>query len=233
MFMAASGQAIYYKISDTKVEHYFWNPMSDKYSITKVTGADPESFEQISGEYGIDKNNVYKAAHKIKGADSKSFRLISEFYAQDKKHAYFNGELLVNSHSKSFEQLGNSWSKDKHNFYYTHKKLEICDLATFRIIPDKFPSRAIDEKCYYWKSDQVQTIDRTSFQVLPGGYSKDIKNVYWANKIIEEADPKTFQVNDSGMYIKLAKDKNKCFSGPQELVCKGLNETGKQFCGCK
>jgi hypothetical protein len=230
--MAAGGLAAYYKISDTKVEYYYWNPMSGKYRVTEVTGADPKSFEQISVNYGKDKKSVFIGAAKIYGADNNTFHQISEFYAQDNKYAYFIGEPLVNSHSKSFERLGNNWSKDKNNIYYTKNKLDICDLASFRIIPEKFTSRAVDEKCYYWKSEQVKEIDRTSFQVLTGDYSKDKNNVYWANIIIKGADPKTFQVKADGMYTKLARDKNRCFSGPKQLKCSDLNETGQKFCGC-
>ena len=44
-----------------------------------------------------------------------------------------------------------------------------------------------------WKSSLLSD-DPENFQVLDRGYSKDRQNVYYANWIVEDADPETFVV---------------------------------------
>lgn len=57
----------------------------------------------------------------------------------------------------------------------------------------------------YWKTIRMSS-EPEHFEVLSRGYSKDSKQVYYASRVVEGADPATFVV--TGTSTSQAKDKN-------------------------
>jgi hypothetical protein len=231
LYKAATGTYKYYQVSAEKVEYYSWNPMSERYSVRILKDADPETFKQIATQYGKDKNSVYFGSQKIEGAQPNSFYLLNEFYAVDENHAYVIGQIIPNSDAKSFEYIGKNWAKDNDSYFYKNIELGVCDFKTFKIAPDKYPSRGSDKYCYFYEGKRVPIKDMDSFELFYGNYAKDKYDVYWGSILITKADPKTFVVKEK-KDLSIAKDKDHCFSGPQTLSCNDLNKEALKFCGC-
>ena len=55
----------------------------------------------------------------------------------------------------------------------------------------------IGDRIFYDGVEQ-SIMDNKSFEVIDHSYSKDAKNVYYKNKIIEDADPLTFKKMKKG-----------------------------------
>ena len=64
--------------------------------------------------------------------------------------------------------------------------------------------------------NRIPLEDRGSFKILTGGYTKDKINVYYAWKIVEGADPESFEMigNTFG-----GRDKHGCFNGFDRVEC--------------
>jgi len=231
IYKAATGTYAYYKIHSDNVEYYSWNPMSENYYIKQLSGADSVSFEQITTDYGKDINFVFRKSNKIESADPKTFKLINDYYALDKKSAYFIGIAITDSDPKTFSYLGNSWSRDNNNYFYKQNNIHVCDIKSFKLAPDKFPSRGYDNHCYFVERNKVAIKDMATLEILPANYAKDKFHVYWGTSILKGADPKTFLVKDNRS-LSIAKDKKQCYSATQVLSCNDLNPKGQRFCGC-
>ncbi|PID55532.1 hypothetical protein CSB45_15545 [candidate division KSB3 bacterium] len=79
----------HYEIQDGQV--FYLCPNAAGGSRLFVKGADPQSFEQLSDEWGKDKNSVYYAENKIKQYDAGSFQLLAHGFVCDKSSIYRNG----------------------------------------------------------------------------------------------------------------------------------------------
>ncbi len=224
------GCSDHYKINNNSVEHVSWNAGQGKV-IKVIDGADPSTFVQLLEWYGKDRNAAYWKHIKIKNAEPTTFIPINNYYAVDANNAYVTERYIKGSDGGTFEYIGHNWSKDKSNYYYTGQPLDICDKTSFKIIPDEFPSRAIDDRCYYYQWNTVPVKNRNNLQVLPSEYAKDNLHVYWGNIIVKEADVSSFDVLKIGHY-GLGKDKASCFSGPRVVKCTELNDEVKERCGC-
>ena len=129
----------------------------------------------------------------------------------------------------TFERLGDGWSRDADDFYSGNKRLDVCDIDTFKPLS---MWRAVDNKCYYIQAERLDTVDRASLEILWGAYAKDRSQVYWLEHVVEGADPATFEVKDDRMQ-SLARDANQCFSGPRVVTCEDLNPKGQEYCRCE
>ena len=225
---AFSGRYAYYEVVDGEVVYFSWNPMSQRYSLAVLEGADPTTFIAINKSHGKDASQVFKKSLPVTHADPATFKLWSEGYAADATQVFYGRTRLEDAELATFERLGNGWSRDARNIYLGSKRLDVCDLATFEIIPR---SRAKDAQCYYAEANRVPLKDRQSLEVLSGGYAKDSSQVYWLDRIVPGADAASFEVRrDSPNSI--ARDATQCFGGPTVVTCDGLNAEGRDYCRC-
>lgn len=121
-------------------ENYYQTSMG-VFSHTFGQVEDPLSFQLLSAEYAIDKNNVYHwwvGNGSVLGlADSASFELLANGYAVDKNHAYYvDGAkvgIITDIDVDTFEVIMPFYSRDKNNFYYKWYSIgqDVDDLVEF------------------------------------------------------------------------------------------------------
>jgi hypothetical protein len=184
--------------------------------------ANPESFEVLNYGYSKDEGYVFYRTSFIPKVDPESFFVIEN----DRKRAYSADKygLIVRNKriggqidANSFELLFRPYSKDKNHVYYSDKfhVLEGADPTTFTC--PKFESivnyqyYAYDRnKAYFYEGQEVEVIeniDYKTFKVLSPYYAKDKYSAYYKAKVIQEADPASFQVPDR-VNKRSARDKN-------------------------
>lgn len=225
---AVTGRYAYYEVVDGEVVYFSWNPMSQRYSLAVLEGADPTTFIAINSGHGKDASQVFKKNLPITHADPATFRLCKGGYAADATQIFYGRVRLEGADLSTFERLGDGWSRDARHVYLGSRRLDVCDLATFEIIPR---SRAKDAQCYYAEANRVPIQDRASLEVLSGGYAKDHSQVYWLDRVVSGADAASFEVRrDSPSSI--ARDAQQCFGGQRRVTCEGLNAEGQAFCRC-
>lgn len=123
----------------------------------KVKGADAAAFTVcddgryvvderavVPHSYGRDSTNVYfynfdGIAHVVRGADAKSFRSLGDgIYGLDDQSVFVEGQRLKSVASGSWRKLGGKYSTDGKAVYFLGCKMEVVDLATFKVVPSKF-----------------------------------------------------------------------------------------------
>ena len=213
-----------YIITENTVEHTTWHKIYGKHD-TLVKGADPKSFKALNDYYGVDKKSAWYWQQEVEGSDVKTFAVINDVYANDNRYGYFQGKRIKGSDGKTFQvsELSWSWSRDVNDYYYYGKKLNVCDIKTFKLLPDKL--RGVDKRCYYYAGHKVEIMDRESLKILPVLYAKDKFQVYYDNYIIKNADPKTFNAfkdSKTGRYI--IRDKRNCYYGTRVIPCNKQDE---------
>ena len=100
---------------------------------------------------------------------------------------------IMNADPISFEYLSCHYAKDITTAYKGDDPIIGSDPETFEIIDWQWQK---DKNMYYNKGNAMQVIDYGSFEILIANYSKDKFNVYFYDKVIENADPNTFMVNE-------------------------------------
>lgn len=187
-----------------------------------IEWANPIGFEVLGHMISKDKEHVWYGSGLLQNRDPSTFKLIDYIfpheYTKDKEHVWYNREGILWADPQTFEllRLGNKdeliYSKDKNHVYQYWKKIDI-DIKTFKVVEwqtDKirFLRDQYGIYCFenlktgeYYKL-QLNWIDLNTFELLNKEYSKDDKHVYFTNcsyqwfysKIVEWADPKTFQI---------------------------------------
>jgi uncharacterized membrane protein (DUF485 family) len=125
--------------------------------------------------------------------------------------------LKMDKNSKRFLQeeierkksgdLGCGFFKKNNVIYINDTIFKGVDAQTFEVICYDWQK---DKKFYYYLRKPVPEIDHATFEVLDidDHYGKDKNHVFYKNKIIQGADPKTFHY-DKDKYNW--KDKNNCY----------------------
>lgn len=223
-----TGTYSYYDVTEDEVLYLTWNPMSQRYHVSRLEGADPASFTRLTQDYGRDRTQVFRGALPIAHADPATFTLYGSGYAADATQVFFNRTRLEGAHPETFQRLQDGWSRDRDHIYVGPVRLDICDIDSFVILSRW---RAKDDHCYYAEATRVDISDRASLQILPAFYAKDRVRVYWQDQVVVEADAGSFEVKDASSF-SIARDAFQCFSGPRRLACEELNEEGRAFCRC-
>ncbi|AWB65458.1 hypothetical protein C2869_02960 [Saccharobesus litoralis] len=231
LFLASTGLRTFYKIEKQQVKYYQWNVVSQEFSISKLTDANAQKFKELSPHYGKDDLSVFYGSKKLTNADPNTFRLINAFIAMDSKNVYVDGKQLQNADPQTFKYHGSSWASDKNDYYFNGVKLSVCDINSFKVVEDDYPRRGYDNYCYFYQSYKVPLRDRDSLEILNGLYARDKYNVYWADRVVNNAQPSKIMVQPNRS-SPLATDGKFCFSGTQIIGCADLNLNGQKFCGC-
>lgn len=184
---------------------------------TLVKGADASSFKTIKHnvnlELGKDKNHVYYRAQIFNRADPKTFVQVDNYFWKDKNNVYYLNHGLQNcivkfADPKTFEVFSiDEWAKDKNSIYHKVSKSEVYNLKSFTPINENWGK---DNKYYYWKTKRLDSLDYESAEIVNtyfrneqgkiSYYIKDKNHVYFKNKIVNEANPKTFVANGVGWF---------------------------------
>ena len=171
--------------------------------------------KKLNENYGIEDGEVYYINRKIEGADAKTFEVFEDDeYAKDKKNIYYGDKVLNEADPKSFKSLSKISSglgKDKNNLYFFEDKVNNIDIKTLEIMTDEFSIYLKDKNGVYILFSYngglpvdldngiispkiLKNVDKQTFQLIGGGYSKDKNSVYYIGKKIDGVAPQNFKV---------------------------------------
>ena len=141
-----------------------------------------------------DKNHVYKNASVLKFADPKTFEQIKDYYWKDKSYVYVLGgtgddNRLIEADPKSFNWINDQWSKDNENVFYGSNQVMNANAKSFVVIDEHWGK---DDHFFYHESFKIDSLDYNSAEIVSASYIKDKDNVFYENKIVKDANPKTF-----------------------------------------
>ena len=171
-------------LKDDKIVYY-----NNNHGNLKVEGADAASFQELTENYGKDKNYIYFGEQKIENSDSSSVKAITDVILKDKKNVYYIGQKLEGiNDAGTFEAisdvkgLNGFYAKDKYNIYF----ISAFDFSE--------------------KVRKLEGLDVNKIKVLNEYYVKDNKEVYCLGERIDYADAGSFKVNNE--YSSQGEDKN-------------------------
>ena len=154
----------------------------------EVEDADPETFEILNRDYGRDAEKAFYLGKAIIQSHGPSFEIFEDPYTKDRAHVYYAGKI-ISKKPKTFKFLFSVRSGSKTSKYYT-------DGENVIIGKSKYLPGVVDV-------DTFEQIGRTS-------YLRDKNNVYRFGRIVESADPKTFEMIRR-KYDEYARDRNSVF----------------------
>jgi hypothetical protein len=161
-----------------------------------IEDADATSFERLGrSEFARDRSRVYYRGSVLEGADAGSFEHLKGSYWRDANRVYYFDHPLPGSDPVSYRLLRDDWGRDDHNVYVGADPVNPKDISSFEIINANW---ARDSQWYYPAQNgrhiPITELDRATFQVLDGGWAKDCCRVYYYDRIVEGADPESFEV---------------------------------------
>ena len=133
--------------------------------------------------------------------------------------AEVNTPLTTDTASFVVSSINPFFAKDSTNVFYAGTVIAIADPNSFEVLPGGYGSYAKDKNYAYYEvnssnaSDSLTPIsgaDASTFTSLGNPYApyaKDKHYVYRNGRVINEADPKTFQI------LHVNKDPNTCYGG--------------------
>jgi len=189
-------------------------------SSFKIVADGPDSTVSDSRYYATDKISVYYLGYKIPGSDGPSLKLLQVNYAKDKGRCYYTGTALPDADPATFAIKNDNFSSDKNHIYHrvsvldddasifeTFDSSSVVRTANTVSIYDKvvklpsgasfkwiaFNFFAIDEQVFRW-DNALPGAKLNDLTVLDDWYSKSSRHVYYGEKIIQNADPRSFQL---------------------------------------
>jgi hypothetical protein len=183
--------------------------------VTKIEGANQNSFQPIDKEYAKDNEHVYQDADLIKGADPSAFVVLGSHYSKDGTRVFWYEREIVGADPASFKIVdgANLWSKDKNDYYFADHALHVVDVGSFKIINGGW---AKDSQAYYatpqFSAKGKVDCDYASMRILSELYAVDKKRAYYGLTPIPGVDVKTFRVTGT----ITARDAYKKYRGERE-----------------
>ena len=211
----------------------FMELSSSEFAARKPEGYDPSTFIRINQTYATDAYHVYYCNEILKDADPKSFRALNEEYSADSRHVWYRDGIIERANPATFvaPEKNNSLdfsiaiAHDDHDYYSQNHPLHVADMGSFKRIDGSW---AVDRQNVYFigleahvGKDIVPIGDYSTFRVLNHLYAADAKYVYYKNKVVEGADPKTFVVLDGGN--DYGQDKNRVYYQDRGTTIRNLD----------
>ena len=215
--------------------HSYEDPPRAYYNDCALTGADPNTFEEIQpNDYAKDKNQVYYHQYPLLGLNPNKVQ-IKSYFSPDKTwlmYAAYDGNITCLRDACSSEINPNNLSLTNDEFIWSGKKVfgyvrseksyRICvdqreeikyelKLIADNADPENFTTGyKITPDAVYWYGKKMEEADVGSFELLHFGFAKDKNNVFFEGNIVYGADPQSFvetPVGDVNYYV----DKNGFF----------------------
>ncbi|HMS41215.1 MAG TPA: DKNYY domain-containing protein [Pyrinomonadaceae bacterium] len=150
---------------------------------------------------------------EVEGADAASFDALNKSYGKDKNNAYLYGKIIPNSHGATFKIVREPYTIDQNHVFYATEIISDKP-QNFKIIieTEKNTFASDGEKIFLGKMLFFpESVDLQTFeQIGKTNYFRDKNHVFTANRLIDGADPRTFEVNPR-FNEKYAKDKSNVF----------------------
>lgn len=165
-----------------------------------IKNFDIATFDIIGNDYLKDKNGVYDShGNLIKHDDWLSLEEISWDLCRDINHVYhsyiWEWNIIQWADSWSFEEVESPYFKDKNSLYKEYNG-KIIKYTLFR--------HEYNDLGGLSKTD-IYSPDLNSFEVINDDYTKDKNYIFFDRRILEWADPYSFNIVD---WKKSWKDKN-------------------------
>jgi hypothetical protein len=184
-----------YTIRDNAVFHY----------DVKVEGANAAKFIAYNNSWAKDDKKVFFKCWAKRVKDHQSFEALNECYGRDKFLVYVNGKKLEKADCSSFEVLDAGtaplpfialsnvhqdagYAKDKNAVYYQNISIKGADQHSFQSLRNRF---GIDSKSVYYEGKNLHVKDIASWRPITQVLSCDRYAVYFCNRLIKGADPRT------------------------------------------
>lgn len=150
----------------------------------------------------MDKNKAYYYGKPIFDSNGATFEILQGGYQKDKNHVYYQNRIIPSADPKSFrdspwDSSGHEYirfAEDKYDFYYCRTPLGVNEKEKFKQWYINGYLWGIDTKYCYCQDNKCEIGDYDSFKVLGSGtYAVDNKFVFFLGKIVDGADPKSFE----------------------------------------
>jgi len=174
---------------------------------TLLKDADAASFTTIKNDLNIhlgkDSNHVFKDAFLLEHVDPDTFKQVDGYYWKDKNGVYLLQFCSTDCRIKLSDPetftvfKGYNWAKDKNNIYFELKKLREANAESFVVIDNDWGK---DNEFYYYHELRLDSLHYDSAEVVSAYYIKDKKNVFFRNKLVKGANPKTFTADGVGSF---------------------------------
>ena len=185
-----------------------------------IDRANPETYVKIDEDWSKDDTYYFYNYQRV-DVDYQTFEVLNNRFARDKNKVFLlkTFSLLDSSiDPATARKVNERYIVDKdyiYDFQQYRESVEVDSLVSFRcfdsnsinIIGENF--LLFDDKVVF-DGDELPGVDSRSFQVVKDHYSKDKNHVYAGSKMIEGADPASFEVLETIFY---SKDKNYVYGG--------------------
>ncbi len=156
-----------------------------------VSKADPLTFEKITYYMWKDKNYVFCRDSILPNADPKTMKRVEAYdyeWCTDKEAVYHLGNR-INVVPKEFEILSFCWGRSKTNYYYMHIPLPL-DYTTAKILtkegnPTELTIYIKDKNSVFYRDKKIEGADPKTFVVKNSRYAYDANNEYEGAEIIK------------------------------------------------
>ena len=191
----------------------------------RMLGVDMGTFEIVADSpYSKDLYAVYFNGVQIVNANPQSFSIITLVtptnYSKDGINIFYREKKIEKADYSTFEVLGDhSTARDKNTVYYAGRIIDYIDPATVETY--EYSPYKSDKNHVYYRLDRLDKVDRATFEYLGRGYIRDNNSIYHDGKILEGADPQTFEIYQ-WMHGD-AKDKNGYYNYGRKLTYDPLN----------
>lgn len=191
------------------------------------------SYEDLGDGYKKDSHEIiYYQGKPLLAVDTKNFSVLSAGFAKDGSNVYKDGQKFL-ANPEGFTVLSPQYTKDRENAYFFDFILEDVDTDSFTAIPipenitDKYIAYAKDKNQVYMAGVKIPSANSPeSFVILQNNYSKDKNNVYYRDKILDNASPENFEVLQKGY----ARDQNSVFY--EEIAVRNMDPASVLFLEC-
>ena len=202
-YYAKDNNSVFYCSSDLVPDFsLIFIPIFRKSVLTvRMETADPGTFAAIGDLHGKDLRAAYYKGEKIPGADPGTFEEVDAFFAKDKRSVYHGLDVLPESDGRAFRALGYGYYGDQRSLWRYDVKLAIPRASSVTALGNSYFKS--DRHVYYLGDDSVPVMmdaDIATFEVCAGQqYAKDAYRVFYKNRIVPEADPRSFQSPARGL----------------------------------
>lgn len=178
---------------------FFWSNEALKVADKATFVLIPDCEDQSQYYWAKDKYKAYNLSWHVSVpiSDYDSFKPLSGRYAVDDYQVYHRGDIVNGADPKSFKEVALDIGQDKNGVYYKSSKTDIVDFRDLKYNYDG---------AYYQGNGVIYTknlkpIHNADFKSFRNVGKNAVKNNYWyaddthvwyGNKMVKEADPKTF-----------------------------------------
>ena len=162
--------------------------------------------------FAADTTHVFMAmsyhVHKLTDADGASFELLTPDgnFSRDSRHVFFLGVVLDGADPATFKVLTYPFGKDAQHAFVGTIPIPVQDLASWGPLQQGQAENP-------WYASAHDTHPQSHTKLSASGWSRDLTGMYYGEKRILSADPKTFQL----MSDYYSKDSNNVFFGDKPI----------------